>query len=147
MKSSLYVVTVLISMSVAACAKSKVDQCNAFVDNATKAQTTVAALTLDSDDPTVLQKNGADIEAAAKALGTLELKDEKLVGFHKDYTDLLTNLGKIVGDLGTAAGDAKDEAKAEAATAKANQLIESANALEKKESDLVDAINTYCSAE
>lgn len=143
MKTSFFIL-ILLSMSVAGCGLSKVEQCNSFVDGATKAQTAVAALKLDSDDPEVLKKSGADIEAAATALGTLELKDEKLVGFHKSYTELLTSMGKIVTDLSSVASDSKDEAKAEAATTKANQLIESANALEKKESDLVDEINKYC---
>jgi len=142
MKSSFYVVA--LSVSVTACGMSKVEQCNSFVDHATKAQTVVASLNLDSEDPAVLAKSGADIQAASQTLGTLELKDEKLVGFHKEYTELLTTLGKIVTDLGSVAGDTKDEAQAEAATAKANQLIESANGLEKKESDLVDIINRYC---
>lgn len=144
MKTSLYVVTVLASTSLAACGMSKVEQCNSFVDHATKAQTAVAALNLDSEDPEVLKKSGSDIEAAAQSLGALELKDEKLVGYHKSYTELLNSMGKIVTDLSAVASDAKDEAKVEAATTKANQLIESANALEKKESDLVDEINKYC---
>lgn len=144
MKTSFYVVTVLASASVAACGMSKVEQCNSFVDHVTKAQTAVEALDLDSEDPEVLKKGGSDVTAAAQSLGSLELKDDKLAGYHKSYTEILHSMGKVVTDLGAVASDAKDEAKAEAATTKANQLIETANQLEKKESDLVDEVNKYC---
>ncbi len=146
MKSSILVTSlVVLPLTLAACGKSKVEQCNALIDHAGKAQAAVNALNLDSDDPKVLQDGGAKVESAAKDFATVELKDEKLVGFRNSYGEILTGLSKIVSDLGAATAESKDEAKAEAAATKTKKLVEDANALEKKESTLVDEINMYCS--
>lgn len=146
MKSSIFVSSlVVLPLALVACGKSKVEQCNSLIDHAGKAQAAVNALNLDSDDPKVLQDGGAKVEAAAKAFTTVELKDEKLVGFRNSYGEILSGLSKIVSDLGAAEAEGKDAAKAEAAAAKTKKLVDDANALEKKESALVDEINMYCS--
>jgi hypothetical protein len=146
MKSSIVVISlVVLPLSLAACGKSKVEQCNSLVDHAGKAQSAVGALSLDSDDPKVLQDGAAKVEAAAKAFTAVELKDEKLVGFRNSYGELLTSLSKIVTDVAAATTEAKDPAKADAAAAKTKKLVDDANALTKKESSLVDEINVYCS--
>jgi len=141
--SSLLLLSVCFGLT--ACGKSKVEQCNAFIDRAGKAQGTVNGLNLNSEDRNELDKGAAAIETEAKAFGTLELKDEKLVGFRDAYGKILADLGKIIADLGAAQAEASDASKAAAAATKVKGLMESADALEKSESTLVDQINMYCS--
>jgi hypothetical protein len=143
--STLATSLVVLPLTLAACGKSKVEQCNAFIDQAGKAQAAVNALNLDSDDPKVLQKSGESIDAAAKAFTAVEVKDEKLLGYRTAYAEILTGFSKVISELGAAQGEAADEAKAEAAATKTKKLVDDANALEKKESALVDEINVYCS--
>lgn len=146
MKSFILVSSLIVlPLTLAACGRSKVQQCNLLIEHAGKAQAAINALNLDSDDPKVLQEGGAKVEAAAKAFTAVELKDEKLIGFRNAYGELLTGLSKVVTDVGAATADAKDPAKAEAASAKTKKLVDEANALTKKESTLVDDINMYCS--
>jgi hypothetical protein len=135
----------LLSLSLTACGKSKIEQCNAFIDRAGKAQAAINALKLDSDDKAELEKGAATIDAEAKSFATFEVKDEKLVGFRAAYSGTLAEMSKIVGNLASAQAEAAEPAKAEAAAVKIKTLVESAQALEKSESALVDQINQYCS--
>lgn len=134
-----------LSVSLAACGPSKVEQCNLLIDHASKAQAAVNALSLDSEDPRVLRDGGASVEAVAKKFKTVELKDEKLIGFRGAYADVLSSWSKVVTDIGAATADGKDPSKAAAAALKIQKLVDDANALEKKERALVDEINLYCS--
>jgi major membrane immunogen (membrane-anchored lipoprotein) len=134
----------LLSLTLCACGKSKIEQCNAFIDRAGKAQAAINALNLASDDRKELEKGAATIDAEAKSFATFELKDEKLVGFRTSYANTLGEMGKIMGNLAAAQAEAAEPAKAEAAAAKVKGLVESAEALEKSESALVDQINGYC---
>jgi hypothetical protein len=134
----------LLTVSLSACGKSKIEQCNAFIDRAGKAQAAITALNLASEDRSELEKGAATIDAEAKAFATLELKDEKLIGFRTAYANTLSETGKIMSNLAAAQAEAADPAKAEAAAAKAKSLVASAEALEKSESALVDQINDYC---
>jgi hypothetical protein len=144
-KASQFFAISLLCLSVSACGKSKVEQCNAFIDRATKAQNAVNGLNLATDDKKELEKGASAIEVEAKAFSAVEVKDEKLAGFRDAYGKILADLGKILSDLATAQADAADASKAEAAATKVKTLVASAEALEKSESSLVDQINQYCS--
>jgi hypothetical protein len=144
-KASLLPSFLLLCLSLTACGKSKVEQCNAFIDRASKAQSAVNGLNLATDDKKELEKGAAAIDVEAKAFAAVEVKDEKLAGFRDSYGKILADLGKILGDLAAAQADAADAAKAEAAATKVKTLVASAEALEKSESTLVDQINQYCS--
>lgn len=144
MKFSNIVAVLVACVVLPACGKSKVEQCNAFVDRATKAQNVVSGLKLDSDDPAVLDKGATTIEAEAKSFGTLELKDEKLIGFRTSYADTLNALGKIMHDLSGLQKDAKDPSKAAGLEAEMKKVTDAADKVTKQESDLVDQLNAYC---
>ena len=127
-----------------ACGKSKAEQCNSFVDRATQAQKVVNSLKLDSEDAAELEKGAASIEAEAKAFGSLELKDEKLIGFRTSYAATLDSLGKIMHELSALQKDAKDPAKVDALEAQTKKIDAEADKVEKSESDVVDQVNMYC---
>lgn len=143
-KASLVPASLLLCLSLSACGKSKVEQCNAFIDRASKAQSAVNGLNLGTDDKKELEKGAAAIDAEAKAFASVEVKDEKLAGFRDSYGKILSDLGKILSDLASAQAEAADASKAEAAAAKVKTLVASAETLEKSESSLVDQINQYC---
>lgn len=127
-----------------ACGKSKVEQCNAFIDRATQAQTKINGLKLDSDDAKELEKEAASIDTEATALDALSLKDEKLVGFRIAYAGTLASLGKILHELAGLQKDAKDPGKEPLVEAQLKKFGTDADQVTKTESDLVDQINGYC---
>lgn len=137
---------VLATSSLVACGKSKIDQCNAFIEQANASQTTISSLNLETDDPTKLEAAAVKIEGDAKKVDAVELKDEKLAGFKTSYVKNLNSLAKTARDLGGVQKDAKDPAKADAVEAKVKTVVADAEKLEKDESKLVDDINAYCSA-
>jgi major membrane immunogen (membrane-anchored lipoprotein) len=135
---------VVVASVLPACGKSKVEQCNAFVDRATQSQKIINGLKLESEDVAELEKGAASIEAEAKAFESLELKDEKLIGFRSQYGATLGSLGKILRDLAALQKDAKDPAKAAALEAQTKAIDAEADKVEKQESDVVDQVNVYC---
>lgn len=134
----------LLCLALAACGKNKIEQCNAFIDRATKAQTVINALNLASEDQKELEKDAATIDAEAKGFGSFEVHDEKLIGFRAAYAGTLSEMGKIMANLAAAQAQASDPAQSEAAATKIKALVQQAEALEKSESTLVDQINLYC---
>jgi hypothetical protein len=144
MKTPQLVVVASSLLLLGACGKSKVEQCNAFVDRANQAQTVINGLKLESDDAALLEKGAASVEAEAKAFAALELKDEKLVGFRTTYAATLDSLGKIMHELAGLQKDAKDPAKADAIEAQSKKIDQEADKVEKSESDVVDQVNVYC---
>lgn len=128
-----------------ACGKSKVEQCNAFIDRANAAQNTINALKLDSDDPKKLESHAARIDAEAKAVKTVDVKDPELVKFRDDYAANLSKLAVNVKDLSKLQVDAKDPNKAATIEDQAKKLEDDADKIEKDASKLVGDINQYCS--
>jgi hypothetical protein len=144
MKTSSLVWFAVAALALSGCGKSKAEQCNAFVDRATQSQKIINDLKLDSEDAAVLEKGAASAEAEAKAFETLELKDEKLIGYRASYAATLASLGKIMRELATLQKNAKDPAKAAELEAESKKIEEEANKVEKSESDVVDEVNVYC---
>jgi len=141
-----FVCVAVAAVSLLACGKSKIDQCNAFIEQANASQTTISALNFESEDPATLEAAAGKIEADAKKVEAVELKDEKLAGFKTSYVKNLNSLAKTSRDLAGVHKDAKDPAKASAVEAKVKTVVADAEKLEKDESKLVDDINAYCSA-
>ncbi len=138
------VLVIAASLVLGACGKSKVEQCNAFVDRASQAQTVINGLKLESDDAALLEKGAASVEDEAKKFAALELKDEKLVGFRAAYATTLDSLAKIMHELAGLQKDAKDPAKSDAIEAQSKKIDQEAEKVEKAESDVVDQVNVYC---
>lgn len=127
------------------CGKSKVEQCNAFIDRANAAQNTINALKLDSDDPKKLDTDAVRIDGEAKAVKAIDVKDPQLVKFRDDYASNLSKLASNVKDLSKLQIDAKDPSKASSIEDQAKKLEDDADKIEKDESKLVGDINQYCS--
>lgn len=144
MKTPNLVVVFAIVVALPACGKSKLEQCNSFVDRATQSQNVINGLKLESEDVAELDKGAAAIEAEAKAFAALELKDDKLVGYRAAFAGTLDQLAKLMHDLSALHKDAKDPAKAAELEVQTKKIDAEADKVEKSESDVVDQVNVYC---
>lgn len=141
------VAAILVSMvCVSACGlKSKVTQCNAFIEKANHSQGVVSGLHLDSEDPAKLEAEAKAIDAEAMAVSGVELKDPKLIKLRADYATMLGQLAALTREL---AGLHKTAGKTDHASfeAKAAKIKADAQKIEADESKLVTDINGYCSS-
>lgn len=134
----------LFALTLAVGCKGKVDQCNAFIDRANQAQTVIARLTLDSDDANLLDGEADKVDAEAKAVGAVELKDAKLAKLRADYVANLGALGRNVRALSKLHAAAKADDVTTAGRAKS--LEADAMKVEKESTRVVEEINAFCSA-
>lgn len=141
-----FVCVAFAAVSLFACGKSKIDQCNAFIEQANASQTAASALDSAADDPVKLEAAATKIEEAGKKVDAVELKDEKLVGFKTSYAKNLNALAKTARDLAGIQKDAKDPTKSAAAEAKLKTVLADAEKLDKDDDKLINDINAYCSA-
>jgi hypothetical protein len=127
-----------LSLAVVGCGPSKVDQCNAFVDEGNKSQSAFVALQAALLNPNTLQTRIDKIDGSAKALRAVKLVDAKLVGMRDKYATGLESYSKILTEMKPIL---KDEAKAD----EFNKNIDKLNAISDEESKLIDEVNAYCS--
>lgn len=133
---------VLLALASAGCGKSKVDQCNSFIERANASQSVMSKLHLDGEDPKQLEADAAKVDGEAKGVGGVELKDAKLVGFRDQYTANLTKLAANIRSFAKLQTDAK---AGKASEAELKKLEADDQKIEADESKLIDEINKYCS--
>lgn len=136
---------VSVSLALAACGPSKVQQCNAFVEKANKIQAQMDKVSAMAK-PAEIEKFASDLEAQSQDLLKLDLKDEKLAGFRKDYSEALGRVAKLLKDKASIEKqlEGADEAKLKDLQAKDKAVEEGFDKEIKGESKLVDDINKYC---
>lgn len=71
--------------------KGKVDQCNAFVDEANAGQNTYVGLEAAVGNADALAKRADALDASAKKLRAIKLSDDKLVDMRDRYASLTDN--------------------------------------------------------
>ena len=88
-----------IALLCAGCGKSKIDQCNAFIDEGNKSQNAFVAIEAAMLNPESFKKRTDLIDASMKTLKAIELPDAKLAGMRDRYVEGLqgfsTSLGKV----------------------------------------------------
>lgn len=135
MRRALWAVS--IALLCAGCGKSKIDQCNAFIEEGNKSQNAFVAIEAAMLNPDSFKKRTDQIEASVKTLKAIELPDAKLAEMRNRYVEGLqgfsTSLTKVM-------EMSKDPAKA----ADADKLEKELDAIGDKESKLIDEINAYC---
>ncbi|MFO0678666.1 MAG: hypothetical protein U0169_19195 [Polyangiaceae bacterium] len=129
---------------VAGCGKSKVDQCNAFIERANASQTVVAAVHLDSEDPAAIEAAAAKVDVEAKGVADVKLEDAKLVELKTKYSASLTAFAKTARDLAAIVKASKDAKGAAGLDDRLKKLEADAEKAEKDESKVVDEVNVYC---
>ncbi len=121
-------------LATAAC-KGKVDQCNAFVDEANAGQNSYVGLEAAVGNPDALTKRADALDASAKKLRAITLSDEKLV-------DLRDRYAKLTGDY--AAGLRKLVAAPKDDPAGALAIEQDLDGVADKQQKLIVEINGYC---
>jgi hypothetical protein len=120
------------------CGKSKIAQCNAFIDEANKSQNAFNDIDSAIDKPAVLEQKMGQIEAATAKVGAVQLVDPRLLDMQKRYVQGLRGFSTALASISTLAQDPKKLAQLEKAGKDLDKLGE-------QESKLIDEINTYCS--
>lgn len=138
MNHRIHMVFVTLALAVVACGPSKVDQCNAFIDEGNKAQSAFVALEAALLNPASTQTRIDKINGSVTALRAVKLADAKLVTMREKYATELEGYAKILGQMKPIL---KDEAKVD----EFNKLVEKLNAISTAEDKLIDEINGYCS--
>lgn len=127
----------IIALLCSGCGKSKIDQCNAFIDEGNKSQNAFVAIEAAMLNAESFKKRTDQIDASIKALKAVELPDTKLAGMRDQYVEGLqgfsTTLAKVV-------AMAKDPSK----EADVDKLEKDIETISDKESKLIDEINAYC---
>jgi hypothetical protein len=114
---------------------NKIEQCNAFIDQANAAQSAFVALEAAALNPETLKGRVKQIDESIEKLKGVELKDEKLKGFRDDYVSGLEVYSKGLTKMSSLEKDNVDDF---------NKLVDELNAAADKESKLVDDVNGYC---
>jgi len=138
MNHRIHMVFATLALAVVACGPSKVDQCNAFIDEGNKAQSAFVALEAALLNPASTQTRIDKINGSVTALRAVKLADAKLVTMREKYATELEGYAKILGQMKPIL---KDEAKVD----EFNKLVEKLNAISTAEDKLIDEINGYCS--
>jgi hypothetical protein len=133
-----HVLFALFALAGVGCGPSKVDQCNAFIDEGNKAQSAFVALQAALLSPTALQTRIDKIDGSVKALRGVKLADAKLVAMRDKYATELDGYAKILTQMKPIL---KDEAKVD----DFNKQVDKLNAISTAEEKLIDEINAYCS--
>lgn len=126
------------ALGVAGCGPSKVDQCNAFVDEGNKSQAAFVALQAALLNATTLQTRIDKIDGSAKAIRAVKLEDAKLIGMRDRYATGLDSYSKILTQM-------KPILKDDTKTDELNKNIDKLNEISGAEGKLIDEINAYCS--
>jgi uncharacterized protein (DUF3084 family) len=122
------------------CCAGKIQECNKLIAqiNATGDQIEKASakLTASKNDKNAIEDFAKTLEKGADDIKAVEVKDEALKGYSKEYHDMLDKTAKALRDMqkAVAAGD-------QAAAAKADAEV---NKLNSTESALVAKVNGYC---
>jgi hypothetical protein len=128
-----------LGLGLSAC-DTKVSQCNKLIEVVNKHTTplaqSIAKLNDFDNNPEVADEFIGVVEAAEADIKALDLKDEKVAGFAKDYEGLMVEAKK----LGTGLKEAKEDAE------KRSQVVENADKVVKMEDEIVEKVNTYCQA-
>lgn len=122
------------------CGMGKIAECNKLIQTANAQQEGLKKATTKLKDsqsnPSEIENMASTFDNSAKAIGAVELKDEKLKQLAKDYQDLLKRAGKNSRDMAAALRRKDNAAMTRASTA--------LNTVGPDESKVVSSINDYC---
>lgn len=120
--------------------ETKVSQCNKLIEvvnhHTDKLSGAIENLDKFDEDPSVAKQFVEVVDAADTEIAALELEDETVAGFAKDYRDLMTEAKK----LGTGLEEAGTDMN------KRNEVVANANSVVAMEDEIVQKVNTYCQA-
>jgi hypothetical protein len=123
----------LLLVLVAGC-ESKVDQCNAFIDEANDSQNAYVALEGAIQSPASIKQRTDHLDASSKKLTDLKLGDAKLKDFRDRYVKQTDDFSAGLKKLGTLPPEDPSAAK----------IGKDLDDLAEKQDKLIAEINLYC---
>ncbi len=130
----------LLGLTLAACGESKVAQCNRLIEVANSAVTAVQEVTTaaSADDPEALNTIADTADQAVADMQGLEFADEQLQDYQQRFVAMYEETSRASRAIYTAVGALDNEA--------AQQAVTDLQTATGQETDLVNEVNTYCSA-
>lgn len=129
---------VLLALLASGC-NAKAKQCNRFTDVVAEHKTAIAAAVEQlgniRNDPGVSEAFSKQVASARERIGALDLSDEQVADYAKQYSDLLGEADQVNRDLAAAAASDRDAVERSAAAAAE---------LAKREQAIIDSVNAYC---
>lgn len=132
-------VSFVIAALLASGCNAKAKECNRFTDVVAEHKAAIAAAVEQlgniRNDPSVSDAFSKQVASARERIGALDLDDEQVAGYAKQYSDLLGEADQVNRDLAAAA--ANDRGAVETSAAAATELA-------KREQSIIDSVNAYC---
>lgn len=128
-------VALALLLALSAGCKGKVDQCNAFVDEANAGQSSYIGLEAVVGNPDALTKRADALDASAKRLRAITLSDAKLVDLRDRYASATDGYSAGLKKLAAAP---KDDPSASLA------VEQDLDVVADKQQKLIQEINGYC---
>jgi hypothetical protein len=136
-----FVIAALAAFSTSTGCNSKAKECNRFTDEVAAHKTEIAAAVEQlgniRSDASVTDAFSKQIASARERIGALDLADEQIAGYAKQWFDLLGEADQVNRDLAAAAATDREAIQRTAAAAAD---------LAKREQAIIDAVNAYCQA-
>ena len=134
------VLLIVAAQPLGGCGLGKIADCNKFIEAANGAQEAMRKATSKvqaSDNPADIESVAQAMEKTGKDISAIELKDDKLKGFQRDYKSMLDKGAKACREMVAAA-----KSKNLGAMKKAQTDL---GAIGPQETKIVSDINGYCS--
>jgi hypothetical protein len=138
--------TAILVLALAACGKSKAEQCTKVIDAYNQVGEAMRKGFGDGTDPAAVDANVNEIEKAAKALSALDVSDAGVKTVRDGLTAVFDMHVANLREMASGIRDAKDPKKADAAVARVNAI---AAKVEGQKSAMIaakQALMTECNA-
>ena len=138
--------TAILVLALAACGKSKTDQCSKVIEAYNQVGEAMRKGFGDGTDPAAVEANVNEIEKAAKAFSALDVSDAGVKTVRDGLAAVFTTHVANLREMAAGVRDAKDPKKADAAVAKVNAI---AAKVEGEKSSMLaakQALMTECNA-
>ena len=125
-------VAATLALTLSACGKGKVDECNEFIGRANLSQAVLKTINI-TGDAKQIEADAAKVDNEVEYVKNAAVKDEKLIKFRDDYAANLAKMASTIRAL------AKSQSPASM-----KQIHDDVDAIEKTESKLITESNAYC---
>jgi hypothetical protein len=138
--------TVILVVALAACGKSKAEQCTKVIDAYNQVGEAMRKGFGDGTDPAAVDANVSEIEKAAKAFSALEVSDATIKTVRDGLATVFDAHVANMHEMAAGIRDAKDPKKADAALAKVNAIAAKVESQKSAMLAAKQALMTACNA-
>jgi hypothetical protein len=131
-------------VALAACGKSKLEQCNKVIERYNAVGEVIRAGFGDGSDPTAIEANAAAIEKATTEFAAVDVSDDKLAKVRADLATLFAKHTANMQAIALAVRDAKDPGRADAANKRLAEATSAAETIAPAIAAAKQALMTEC---